>query len=58
MQPRRWKMNYLSQAMRDNTTSDELRSEYRRNDFGVMVRGKYAARLKESSSILALSFLI
>ena len=33
---------------------DELRPEYRREDFGVMVRGKYAARLKESSNIIVL----
>jgi len=33
---------------------DELRPEYRREDFGVMVRGKYAARLKESSNIVVL----
>jgi hypothetical protein len=32
--------------------NDELRSEYRREDFGTMVRGKYAARLKESSNIV------
>jgi hypothetical protein len=35
-------------------TSDELRSEYHREDFGPMVRGKYAARLKESSNIIVL----
>jgi|WetSurMetagenome_2_1015567.scaffolds.fasta_scaffold477201_2 hypothetical protein len=29
--------------------SDELRSEYHREDFGPMVRGKYAARLKKSA---------
>jgi hypothetical protein len=34
--------------------NDELRPEYRREDFGVMVRGKYAARLKESSNIVVL----
>ncbi len=37
-----------------NTASDELRSEYRREDFGPMVRGKYAARLRESSNIVVL----
>ncbi len=37
-----------------NTASDELRSEYRREDFGPMVRGKYATRLKESSNIVVL----
>ena len=34
--------------------NDELRPEYRREDFGVMVRGKYGARLKESSNIVVL----
>ena len=34
--------------------SDDLRPEYRREDFGPMVRGKYAARLKESSNIVVL----
>ncbi|PKO20783.1 MAG: hypothetical protein CVU38_18310 [Chloroflexi bacterium HGW-Chloroflexi-1] len=37
-----------------DTASDELRSEYRREDFGPMVRGKYAARLRESSNIVVL----
>lgn len=31
--------------------NDDLRREYQREDFGPMVRGKYAARLKESSNI-------
>jgi hypothetical protein len=31
-------------------TSDELRPEYRREDFGPMMRRKHAARLKESSN--------
>jgi len=34
--------------------NDDLRPEYRREDFGPMVRGKYAARLKESSNIVVL----
>jgi hypothetical protein len=34
--------------------SDELRSEYKREDFGPMVRGKYAARMRESSNIVVL----
>ena len=33
---------------------EEPRSEYRRQDFGPMVRGKYAARLRESSNIVVL----
>ncbi|MCL4835473.1 MAG: hypothetical protein KJZ86_23745 [Caldilineaceae bacterium] len=34
--------------------NDDLRPEYRREDFGGMVRGKYAARLKESSNVVVL----
>jgi hypothetical protein len=33
---------------------DELRPKYRREDFGVMVRGKYAARMKEASNVVVL----
>ena len=34
--------------------TDELRSEYRRSDFGVLVRGKYIERLQESSNVVVL----
>lgn len=34
--------------------SDELRPEYTREDFEQMVRGKYAARMRESSNIVVL----
>ena len=37
-----------------NAASDEVRAEYRREDFGPMVRGKYATRLRESSNIIVL----
>lgn len=37
-----------------DTGDDELRPEYHREDFGPMVRGKYAARLKESSNVVLL----
>ena len=33
---------------------DELRPEYKRSDFGAMVRGKYAARLTEESNVVVL----
>ena len=33
---------------------DELRPEYKRSDFGVIVRGKYAQRLKEESNVVLL----
>lgn len=34
--------------------NDDLCPKYRREDFGPMVRGKYAARLKEFSNIVVL----
>jgi hypothetical protein len=33
---------------------DELRTEYTRSDFGVLVRGKYAERLRQSSNVVVL----
>ena len=33
---------------------DELRSEYKRSDFGALVRGKYAARLAKQTNIVVL----
>lgn len=36
------------------TASDDLRPEHRREDFGPMVRGKYAARLKTASNVVDL----
>ena len=33
---------------------DELRPEYRREDFGTMVRGKYAQRMREATNIIVL----
>jgi hypothetical protein len=33
---------------------DELRPGYKRSDFGVIVRGKYANRLKEESNVVLL----
>jgi len=35
-------------------TSDDLRPEYHREDFGPMVRGKYAERLREVSNVVVL----
>ena len=37
-----------------DTKPDELRPEYHREDFGPMVRGKYAARMRESSNVVVL----
>jgi hypothetical protein len=38
----------------NSKNSDELRSEYRRSDFGKLVRGKYAKRLTEESNVVVL----
>ena len=40
--------------MKRTKNSGELRSEYKRADFGVLVRGKYAKRLQESSNVVVL----
>jgi hypothetical protein len=40
--------------MKRTKNSAELRSEYKRSDFGVLVRGKYAERLRESSNVVVL----
>jgi hypothetical protein len=34
--------------------TDELRVDYSREDFGEMVRGKYAKRCKEASNVVVL----
>ena len=34
--------------------ADELRSEYKRSDFGTLARGKYIERLQTSSNVVVL----
>jgi hypothetical protein len=34
--------------------ADELRPEYKRSDFGPMVRGKYAARIAAATNVVVL----
>jgi len=34
---------------------DEFRAEYRREDLGEMVRGKYAQRCREASNVVVIS---
>jgi hypothetical protein len=34
--------------------ADDLRPEYKRSDFGELVRGKYVDRLRESSNVILL----
>ncbi len=38
----------------DPNAADDLRPEYRRSDFGKLVRGKYAARLSEETNVVVL----
>jgi hypothetical protein len=35
-------------------TTDELRPEYKRSDFGEIVRGKYVNRIKEETNVVLL----
>lgn len=39
---------------KDEQAADELRPEYRREDFGPMVRGKYAKRMQETTNVIVL----
>lgn len=39
---------------KDEKIIDELRPEYRREDFGAMVRGKYTERMKQKCNIIVL----
>lgn len=39
---------------KDNEQNDDLRPEYRREDFGPMVRGKYVQRMKDTSNVIVL----
>ena len=36
------------------TSRDDLRPEYKRSDFGRLVRGKYVERLKKGSNVVIL----
>ena len=44
----------MTQMKKTNTDSDELRPEYTREDFGEMVRGKYAAQMRAASNVVVL----
>lgn len=35
-------------------SADTLRREYKRSDFGTLVRGKYVSRLEKSSNVIVL----
>lgn len=38
----------------DEMSSDELRPEYKRSDFGKLVRGKYAEKIGEETNVILL----
>ena len=38
-----------------SSSTDDLRREYKREDLGTLVRGKYAARLKACSNVVVLT---
>jgi hypothetical protein len=38
----------------EKETTDELRPEYKRSDFGEIIRGKYAGKIKEESNVVLL----
>ncbi len=38
----------------EQDAADELRPEYKRSDFGEIVRGKYASKIKEESNVVLL----
>jgi hypothetical protein len=40
--------------MKKDEMTDELRKEYKRSDFGELVRGKYVERLKKGSNVVVL----
>jgi hypothetical protein len=37
------------------SSKDELRAEYKRSDFGALVRGKYVERLGTSSNVVVIA---
>ena len=41
-----------------NRQAQELRPEYKRSDFGKLVRGKYAARVSAESNVVILDPLV
>ncbi|HEX6899739.1 MAG TPA: hypothetical protein VF789_08500 [Thermoanaerobaculia bacterium] len=38
----------------ESSSQDDLRPEYQRSDFGKLVRGKYAERMRKGSNIVVL----
>lgn len=50
------KSRYVSKLVEIEASemTDELRPEYKRSDFGEIVRGKYANRIKEETNVVLL----
>ena len=44
----------MKKGNRKAKSAGELRPEYKRSDFGVVVRGKYAKRLAEATNVIVL----
>ena len=44
----------MKKVSRKTKSVGELRPEYKRSDFGVLVRGKYAKRLAEATNVVVL----
>ena len=51
---RRQRRREKSMKKVDTKTTDDLRPEYKRSDFGNLVHGKYAARLSEETDVVVL----
>jgi hypothetical protein len=48
-----WKGGSMRKAK--SVTADELRSEYKRSDFGAVVRGKYSEQLRAKSNVVVIA---
>jgi hypothetical protein len=51
---RRHPQRGVSMKKAKRITADELRPEYKRSDFGPLVRGEYVERLRKSSNVVVL----
>jgi hypothetical protein len=45
----------MKKAKAANEPDDEMRAEYRREDFGAMARGKYAKACREASNVVVIA---
>ena len=54
MRAKRLGVKERSMKKASRKSADELRREYKRSDFGRLVRGKYAGRLAEATNVVVL----